>query len=240
MTAAALALVGVAVWLGGQPASVRPVAHSGALSVDERSGPRPGRLQVISLVALVCGAVVVVGVARGLVIAAVLGPPVVVMVKRLAAASNRRPDRRRRAVPLTVDLLACVLRAGLPLDAAMAAVAPTADLRTSTELRHVAGLLRLGAEPVAAWHGLIRDPVLGGVAQTARRSAESGIRLAGGLERLARELRAQARTAAHARAQRTAIWAMVPLGLCFLPAFVCLGVVPVVIGLLGGSFAGLR
>jgi hypothetical protein len=32
---------------------------------------------------------------------------------------------------------------------------------------------------------------------------------------------------------------MAPLGLCFLPAFVCLGVVPTVIGLAGGAFSGL-
>lgn len=30
-----------------------------------------------------------------------------------------------------------------------------------------------------------------------------------------------------------------PLGLCFLPAFVCLGIVPVVIGLAGTTLAGL-
>jgi len=32
---------------------------------------------------------------------------------------------------------------------------------------------------------------------------------------------------------------MAPLGLCFLPAFVCVGVVPIVIGLAGGAFTDL-
>lgn len=244
MTATVLALVGVAIWLGGPPMLARSNTRRGGRrlgdQVGDRSGPGVRRLQATCLAALAVGAAVVFGPERGLIVAAALGPPSALLLKRLDVASKRRPDRRRRGVPLSVDLLACVLRAGLPVDAAIAVVAPTADPRTSAELRQVAGLLRLGADPAAAWHGLIDDPVLGGVARTARRSAESGIRLADGLERLARELRTQARAAAEARAQRVAIWAMVPLGLCFLPAFVCLGVVPVVIGLLGGSFGGLR
>jgi hypothetical protein len=32
---------------------------------------------------------------------------------------------------------------------------------------------------------------------------------------------------------------MAPLGLCFLPAFVCLGVVPVVVGIAKGVFGAL-
>jgi pilus assembly protein TadC len=140
---------------------------------------------------------------------------------------------------LTVDLLAAALRAGQPVDAALAAVAATADARTSAELGQVAGLLRLGADPLEAWEALLADPILGGVARTACRSAQSGIRLAGNLEQLARELRAEARAAAQARAHRTAIWAMAPLGLCFLPAFVCVGVIPIVIGLVGGAFTDL-
>jgi pilus assembly protein TadC len=39
--------------------------------------------------------------------------------------------------------------------------------------------------------------------------------------------------AAEARAQRAGVLIAAPLGLCFLPAFLVLGVVPVVIGLAG-------
>jgi pilus assembly protein TadC len=72
------------------------------------------------------------------------------------------------------------------------------------------------------------------VASTARRSAESGVRLARGFEVLADELRADSRAAAAARAQRAGVWAIAPLGLCFLPAFACLGIVPVIVGIAHG------
>ena len=72
------------------------------------------------------------------------------------------------------------------------------------------------------------------MAVAARRSASSGARLAGALEQVAAELRSAARHDALARAQRAGSFAVAPLGLCFLPAFVCLGIVPVVAGLAGG------
>jgi pilus assembly protein TadC len=48
---------------------------------------------------------------------------------------------------------------------------------------------------------------------------------------LAAEVRATAGDAAEAHAQRASVLITAPLGLCFLPAFLCLGVVPVVVGL---------
>ena len=51
--------------------------------------------------------------------------------------------------------------------------------------------------------------------------------------------RRRAHDDAHARAERAGVLVSGPLGLCFLPAFVCLGIVPVVIGLAGTTLAGL-
>ena len=53
------------------------------------------------------------------------------------------------------------------------------------------------------------------------------------MEELAGDLRAEAADGARARAERASVLIAGPLGLCFLPAFVCLGVVPVVAGLAG-------
>ena len=44
--------------------------------------------------------------------------------------------------------------------------------------------------------------------------------------------------AAVAAAERAGVLIAGPLGLCFLPAFVCLGIVPVVAGLAGDIFGG--
>ncbi|MCU1692975.1 MAG: hypothetical protein JWM64_2066, partial [Frankiales bacterium] len=57
--------------------------------------------------------------------------------------------------------------------------------------------------------------------------------------RLAAEARASATARAEQRARRAGVLAVAPLGLCFLPAFVLLGVVPVVVGLAGPLLASL-
>jgi len=67
----------------------------------------------------------------------------------------------------------------------------------------------------------------------ARRSASSGAALAEGVAELATQSRHDNAHAAEATAERAAVLIAGPLGLCFLPAFVCLGIVPVVAGLAG-------
>jgi pilus assembly protein TadC len=71
------------------------------------------------------------------------------------------------------------------------------------------------------------------VMRLARRSASSGTALAQGVAELADHTRHEAMDAAGAAAERASVLIAGPLGLCYLPAFVCLGVVPVVVGLAG-------
>lgn len=248
MTPVVLSLLAVGIWFSGRhvrdPSSMITPASGGLTGgrsswrvrrTPVQAGLSPGRLGLVCGASVVVAALAILGPVTGSVASVIVAPLVAAGAAQLARRS--RPDARRTSgLALTVDLLAAALRAGQPIDAALAAVAVTADSRTSADLAQVAGLLRLGADPPEAWGALLADPVLEGVARTACRSAQSGIRLAGGLEQLARELRVETRAAAQARAHRTAIWAMAPLGLCFLPAFVCVGVVPIVIGLAGGAF----
>lgn len=72
----------------------------------------------------------------------------------------------------------------------------------------------------------------------ARRSACSGSALAQGVAELAEQSRQEAMHAATAAAERAGVLIAGPLGLCFLPAFILLGVVPVVAGLAGQVFSG--
>ena len=53
------------------------------------------------------------------------------------------------------------------------------------------------------------------------------------LPELADQSRHEAADAASAAAERASVLIAGPLGLCYLPAFVCLGIVPVVAGLAG-------
>jgi Flp pilus assembly protein TadB len=150
----------------------------------------------------------------------------------VAPRSFARPARTdgSRATALVLDLAAAALRSGQPVATAIELAAPAGPPPIARPLDEVAQLLRLGAEPGDAWSGVPRDGPLGELGQVAVRSATSGLRLATAFERLAAELRARATATATARAHRAGVSALGPLAACFLPAFVCLGIVPVVIG----------
>lgn len=153
---------------------------------------------------------------------------------RLPDADRRTADRPDPlAVATTFDLLAACLRSGLPIAAAAAAVADAAPETFATALRTASGLLELGAEPEVAWAAVAQDPATDALASMARRSARSGSSMADAMSELAAAQRTTAEDASAAKAERAGVLISGPLGLCFLPAFVCLGIVPVVIGLAG-------
>jgi pilus assembly protein TadC len=156
------------------------------------------------------------------------------------------PARHRNPVAFVVDLLAGVLAAGSPPELAIERVAAAVTEHGTPSLRHaveplsrVGRLLQLGSEPAAAWASLRPVPGYGPVADSGRRCATSGARLAHTLAAVAGDLRARHQAEALARAERVGVWSLLPLGLCFLPAFVCLGVLPVILGVAGQVFTGV-
>lgn len=132
------------------------------------------------------------------------------------------------------ELLAACLQAGMPVPVAVRAVAEGLNGPAGPALRRTAELLVLGADPAQAWQPALECPATARLARTARRSGRGGTALAESLTRLATEVRAGARERCEARAQRAGVLIAAPLGLCFLPAFLALGVVPVLIGLAAG------
>ncbi|HET9874344.1 MAG TPA: type II secretion system F family protein, partial [Mycobacterium sp.] len=76
-------------------------------------------------------------------------------------------------------------------------------------------------------------PPTAALLRLARRSGASGAALADGVTELAADCRHDASHAAAAAAERAGVFIAGPLGVCFLPAFVCLGILPVVAGLAG-------
>lgn len=143
------------------------------------------------------------------------------------------------AVAASLDVLAVCLAAGMAVSTAAAATAAVAPPRLARVLRRAADLLALGADPNIAWsmppdlppgtHDAQTDAVL----RLARRSAASGAALADGIVELAVQVRHDAAQAAAAAAERAGVLIAGPLGLCFLPAFLCVGIVPLVVGLAG-------
>lgn len=142
------------------------------------------------------------------------------------------------SVATTFDLLAACLRGGLPVGIAAAAVSESTNEPFAEALRTTADLLALGADPAAAWEPVAARPDIESLARMARRSARSGASLAQGISELAEARRAQTEDSSAAAAERAGVLISGPLGLCFLPAFVCLGIVPVVIGLAGNVLGG--
>ncbi|GIE98263.1 membrane protein [Paractinoplanes rishiriensis] len=144
--------------------------------------------------------------------------------ERLAASAD---------LPLGADLLAAALRAGAPLDRAAAAVAEALGGQLGERLQRTARSLRLGAEPAEAWAHLAGVTGADRLAAAAVRSSASGGALAGALVRLADDLRADRAIAVERAGQRAGVLVVLPLGLCFLPAFLLAGLVPVLIAVLG-------
>lgn len=143
------------------------------------------------------------------------------------------------AIAAMLDAFAVCLRAGLPVSSAVAAVSGSAPTELGGRLSRTADLLALGADPERAWESDEEDTVFDQLATLARRSARAGSSLAGGVAELAEDTRQRAHDHALAAAERAGVAISGPLGLCFLPAFVCLGIVPVVIGLAGTALGGL-
>lgn len=155
---------------------------------------------------------------------------------------GRRPANNEAYVLLIAaswDLLAACLRAGMPVADALRAVARGLPEGIATGLRRTSDLIALGAGPDEAWRPALDCPDTAELGRAARRSARSGTALAGVAADLAVRMRAELTDLAEARAQRAGVLITGPLGLCFLPGFLCLGVVPVVIGL-AGQLTGLH
>ncbi|WP_028648507.1 type II secretion system F family protein [Nocardiopsis sp. CNT312] len=179
--------------------------------------------------------------------AAVLGPVGGAVAAGICAAVWVR-DRLRRAregvLPLTADLpvavglLAAGVRAGATVPSCLAAVARSVEAPLGGELAVVAEQLRLGADPTAAWRRPALPEPLAAVGRDLARAADTGSPVADLLDRHAADLRRAARGRALARMERLGVLVVAPLGLCFLPAFVLIGIVPLAAGLLSDTLGG--
>lgn len=148
-------------------------------------------------------------------------------------SSASGPSGDLLAVASSLDVLAACLTSGMAVASAAAASGESAPRPLADVLNRAAGLLALGADPITAWSAPkpSRDRRMVTLQRLAIRSAASGAALAHGVGNLADEARLDAGDEARAAAERASVLIAGPLGLCYLPAFVCLGIVPVIAGL---------
>lgn len=136
----------------------------------------------------------------------------------------------------TFDLMAAALDAGLPPGHALAAVAAALPPDSRERVQRAAAMLQLSAEPRLVWELLAADATFGPLGSALARADRSGAPVAEAVRVIADEARRTDRTQRLERARRVGVRTAAPLGLCFLPAFLLVAVVPTVIGLIGDVF----
>lgn len=217
-----------------------PHPHPHPPPTPRAARPRPAA--PVAVCALTGGVVALLlplplGAVAGAVLAAA-GPRVLARLEPRAVRAER--EQLLADLPLALDLLASCLAGGAPLPAAATAVADAVPGPAGERLRAVAAALAVGSAPYDAWGrlaGEAADDPLAPAARALSRAAEGGAPVAAAVARLAADARAEAGARAEQAARRVGVLAVAPLGLCFLPAFVLLGVAPVVIGLAGPLLA---
>lgn len=140
-------------------------------------------------------------------------------------------------LPLAADLLAACIAVGAGPREAAAEVGESIGGPVGDRLARTAAEIRLGGEPAEAWGRFGEIPGAGPLARCLHRAGSTGAPAAEPVARLAESMRAERAAAALARAQRAGVLITAPVGLCFLPAFLSVGVAPVIIGLAGDLLA---
>jgi pilus assembly protein TadC len=221
---AALSVVVASLAAALAAASLPPSPRPAASRLPGRRQGRPrAALPVVGAAALAVLLLAGGPLAVGLAVALGFG----LIARRFAGGRAADPDAQ---LPLAVEVLAGCLAAGAGLAAAIRTAAIVAP-QVSADWDRVAAALERGSPAATAWGAWASTSARREVVRVTARGAGTGAAVGAELLRVAARARAARRTDGEARVQRAAVWVVLPLGLCFLPAFVLVGVVPLVLGL---------
>lgn len=191
---------------------------------------------VLSIVALAGGWSVLggsVGALAGLASAATVW---VVLGRTEDPRVRRRREELAADLPVAVDLFGACLAAGAAPESALQSSGEALGGPVAEEFRAVHHRLQLGLAPSEVWASVARDPVLAPLGRAMARTHETGASVEASVRLLAAELRERAAAEVEEQARGIEVRAAAPLGLCLLPAFTLLGVVPMV----ASVFASMR
>lgn len=135
---------------------------------------------------------------------------------------------------IMMDLMASMLDAGASPDHGLAVLARSASPPVAAALTSVRTALDLGASWDVAWSAVPATGSGGAVAELGRAlrfAGTTGAPSAALVNAHAAQFRRRRNREAERRAAALGVKLVVPLGLCSLPAFVCLGVIPILVGL---------
>ena len=186
------------------------------------------------LLSLLCGcaAAVFVGGAAGLAAGVLAAAGAWWGIGRAEPPDVRRTRAAvRRDLPHLVLLLAASLRSGMsPGDGVRVACAALPGA-AADRLAPVVERLALGVDPEKVWAALGDDAELAPLGRALSRAHRTGAPVVAAVERLGDDLERGARATVEERARQVGVRAALPLGLCLLPSFLLLGIVPLVAGL---------
>lgn len=137
-----------------------------------------------------------------------------------------------RDTAMMLELVAAMLDAGSAIGRSLELVAASASEDYSKALRPVVSALAIGADWETAWRSSeVRLPEILELRDALGFAALTGAPSSAILYAQAARLRRERFRAAEKRAASLGVKLVIPLGLCSLPAFICLGVVPVLLAL---------
>jgi hypothetical protein len=136
---------------------------------------------------------------------------------------------------MMLELVGATLEAGSGLGRALELIAGLAAQEFRAALRPVVSALAIGADWDAAWRSsTIRSPQLLDLRDALGFAALTGAPSSALLYAQAARIRRERFRMAEKQAAALGVKLVVPLGLCSLPAFVCLGIVPVLLAMVPG------
>lgn len=221
-------LAGLAAWFATPAPATRRLR---VVVRHEAPGASLPSLTTLVTVLVPAACLVVMGPVAGLLVAVPATPIARTAAKgALTSAARRRCEQARAQLPGALDLLVAVLGSGRPADVAFEVVAEVTPDPLGPELATVASRLRTAPDVAVVWTTLVPHPVIGPVARAFRRADRSGTPVAGVVAAAAREVRRERMAQARERARAVSVHTAAPLGLCFLPAFFLVGIVPTLVG----------
>ncbi|WCC80964.1 type II secretion system F family protein [Cutibacterium equinum] len=132
-------------------------------------------------------------------------------------------------------MLSSAMEAGLPLRSAVTTVAESLDGPCGRDLRRLESSLTAGVADSKAWAGLATVPVWRDAAQDVSRAVDSGEGISELLLAHAAQMQIAAAEQAEKKARKAGVDAIGPLVCCHLPAFLLVGVVPIIAGMVLGA-----
>jgi len=160
------------------------------------------------------------------------------LVRRAPTETVKQQHLMAREFPLVLNFLALVVESGAPVRVAARVVSQVADGPNAERLRGVLARCDVGFTDAEAWRTLTDDPVWGDVAREMARCVDSGAAVGDVLRSASVQAAKDQAAEATTRARKVGVSSTLPLVACFLPAFLLVGVVPIIGGLISGYIAG--